>query len=332
MKNLFAFQGDRFLCSKARDDAISSLAKDSSWEVKIITEPITASNFTWTVNSNEVFGTKNKVFVLDEIMPEPAEDIIPLLKNLSKTRALIFLFTEKQKLDKRTKIGKLLSEEVKYFPSMFNDKGYLDEKQLEKSKPIIREMVGWNGSDECLDFIIEKCDYQYGATINEIEKINTFLGYDPKCLSEIKDIICMNDLVRMEPVFEKIKKRDLVGSLNLMQEILEGDQFRTYYMMFFLGLLDNFSFMLYCKMAKESGSGELDELVNFVSENYIKAGKKMLTQTVRGRYFFVKDHLKYWNISELQFAISKIEDSIKACLLGIRSDRFIVENFLAQTM
>lgn len=329
MKNVYVFQGDRFLCCKARDEVLSSLAK---WEIKTISDPITASNFTWTVNSKEVFGSKNKVFILDGIIPSPPEDIVPLLKNLPKSRAIIFLFTEKQKLDKRTTFGKFLAKQVKDFPSMFNDKGYLDQKELQKAKPLIREMVGWSGSDECLDFIMEKCDYQYGSIINEIEKINTFLGKDPDSIDQITEIVCMNDLIRMEPLFEKIKSRDIVGALELAQEIIEGEQFRSHYMMFFLGLLDNLSFMLYFKMAKESGCSELSDMVSFVSENYTKSGKKVPPQAIHGRYFFVKDYLKHWTISDLQFAISKIEDSIKASMLELRSDRFIVENFLAQTV
>ena len=329
MKNIYVCEGDRFLCQKYRDDITSSLLDKSEWETKTISEPITASKFTWTVNSKEVFGSKNKIFIIEDIIPDPSEDIIPLLENLPKSRVLIFLFTEKE-IDKRTKLGKFFSKDIKQFPTMFNDKGYLDQKQIEKSKPLIREITGWSGSDICLDFIMEKCDYEYGSIINEIYKINTFLGKDPESIDEIKDIICMNDLIRMEPIFDKIKSRDLVGALELAQDLVSDEQFKNYYMMFFLGLLDNFNFMMYCNMAKESGRSNLNDIVSFVSENYTKSGKKVPPQSIQGRFFFVKDYLDNWSVSDLQMAISKIESSINASILNLRSERFIVENFLAQ--
>ena len=329
-KKFFAFKGDRFLCLKGRDDVISSLPKKETWEIKTFSENITVSKLVYSANSKEIFGSKNKLYIFDNVIPSPEDEMATFLQSLPNSRKVIFLLDEKGTLDKRTKLGKFLSEELIEYPSMFNDKGYLDQKQIKSAKKTIRSIAGWSGSEDCLDYILEKTDYQYGAILNEVEKIEIFLEKHPQTLEEIKDIVCENDLIRMDNIFEKIKERDLISSLELFQDILDSNNFRDCYMMFFMGLLDTFYFMLYCKMANDSGYTSLDEMAEFVAENYKKGNKVLHPQAIKGRYFYSKDHLKLWTTSDLQFAIKEIEKSINVSMLGTRSDRFVVENFLVQ--
>ncbi|MCK9273303.1 hypothetical protein M0P65_07225 [Candidatus Gracilibacteria bacterium] len=330
--NIYAFIGDRFLCKREVENTISSLQIKDNWEVKYIEEYLSFNDLYWNINSKDIFGPKNKIYVLDGFIPEPSEDFVGFLENLSKNKCIIFIFDEKQTPDKRTVFGKFIAGFTHEYPSMFTDKGFLDQRVISKAKNLIREISGWNGSDECLDFIMEKSDYEYGSILSEIEKIDTFLGEHPNKIEEIKSIVCQNDLIRMEDIFDKIQSRDIVGSLESIMELIDNNLFKEYYMMFFLGLLDKFTFMMYFSMAKEMGNKDIESMCSFVSDNYQKNKKQIPIQLVRGRFFFIKDYLPKWNTSDIQLVIKAIEESINACLLNKRSDRFIVENFLAQTM
>jgi len=330
--------GDRYLSLIRRDEIISSLNKDGSWDVKTLNNDtsgkISSQEIYSTINTKEIFGNSKKIFILDEVLPDPVDGFDKFLEHLPSNRYVILM--SQKGPHKGSKFYKSIKDDIEEIPPIYDGFSFLNEKDIKRGKKVILKRSDWKGSEEVLDIIMDLCDYDYGKIFEEIEKIRTFLEKDPEDFEEIKDIISNTSSRDVEDIVMAVKERDLNKALDFAAILLNSDESEVHGKILNLNgrLIEIFYLYMFSLLAMKNGKKTDEEIGHFVSSVWHKKddktgeNKPVNAFTVKSRLFFEKKYIKNRNLEDTCKALESLEESFFDIIYSRGSSKFILNRLL----
>lgn len=323
VSNFFWLTGDRYLCVERKKAIISDLNSDESWIVEDLSSFDNADDFCSNFVSFDLFGTNKKICVRDGSLPEPKKTVDAILE-MPKDRVLILI---EDRVDKRTSLYKKMSQNLEeYHPVVVGDR--VDYKKIKGASKIIKKMISWKGDDKIFDAVFSMCDYDYGRTINEIEKIYLFTDGEIGDDFDISEIVSSSNRPEVDVLVENIREGDIKSSLETLSKIYQVIDIETRFMEILGAVLESHLFMLFCKMANESGSYSPNDVGEFVSKIMQKKGKNVDAYTCSKRYYFYRDCLRERKIRDICKSISKIEQAYKNLIIKKFNVKYIFNKLI----
>ena len=331
--NIHWLVGDRFVCAFRKNAIIKEISKDGGWEVVEFTSE-TSDAFLSTINQSSVFGNEKYIFVHDISLPEQAKTV-PFLEKIGDNKVLIVMEGDGQSTsrpDKRTSMYKKYGDRVKFFEPVIQVNGFPDKSLIPKAINILNIIIEDKHhkkiNQSLLKELFERTKYDFGKTINEIDKSCIYLSKMPESIKEINNILS-RDNKTVDEVVGMIIRKDCYGAIKVLNEIMNNeDNIDNSFMLFLYSLAENITFMLHCKSAIENGISSQQKIGEYVSDHFLKKDKKVDAFSSEKRYYIMKDLIDGYDTKLLVLINSKIEESI--CNFTIRSlpRKYVLNNLL----
>lgn len=328
-KKIYWLVGDRFVCIERKKDIVRCLQKENNWISENINTISNADEFFSNVLLRDLFGSENKICICDGPIPEPKKSV-DVIANLPDNRKLIII---EDKIDKRTVMYKRYSSDIEEYPQVIKPGSLfgIDYTKIESAKKIIKKIVNWSGADETFNAIFSACDYDYGRTINEINKILIYTeGRYPKDISEIYSILSSPRRPEVNRLVDAVNNRNAVESFQILNNLYDVMDFATSEgpMDIISVILESHIFMLYCKMANDSGYFLPQEVGEYVSKIMKKKGENINSVSASKRYYFYRDCVKKRKLEDISKSISKIESAYKNVIIRKFNSRYIINKLI----
>lgn len=326
MKRFFWLAGESFFVSARKQEIIDSFKSKDNYLIKILPEMSSVDELISTIIHRDIFNQEKTIFIYREKLPDFKKVEYSILKKIPKNFVFI-LITDK--IDKRQAVFKQLKSDLEFFESAQTTYGF-DKKILTFNKNKLKKIVNWKGNNLIFDQLLELCQYDCGIFFQELQKMRIYLGKDNiDSISEIKDIISGYESNELNKLVNCINNKNLKMSLELINknlEIIKDDES----MLYFYAILENFYFMMTCRMALDSSIRDPNKIGDFVSENLKKNnGEKYMSQIATKRYFILNKSIEKRSLEEYLSAIKFIKISIEDKLIGKYSDRYILNRLVS---
>jgi DNA polymerase III delta subunit len=322
-QNVYWLVGDRYACIERSKGIIKSITNGQEWNIKDI-GGLEADFFCSELRKENLFGTENTIFIHDGTIPEPKKTI-PFIKKIGQNKVLIVI---EETVDRRTIFFKEFESFLEEYPSVVSN-NIVNRKIMPQAKNLIKNVVNWKGSDEVFDTIFSVCNYDYGMTINEIEKIITYNeGKDLKFPQQLANILSKSDDAPVYDIVDAIKKKKVNESLKYINEL--GEDIEDCAMLILSILLEHYTFLSFCLMAVEEGYRNQYDIAEFVSKNYIKNGKEQNIETIDNRLFYFKDELARTSLDKCMLKIKAIENAMDDFILKKGTCKYIFTRLISK--
>ena len=149
-----------------------------------------------------VANTKNiEIELLEKYLNNPSDNILVL--------------TEKEELDKRSKLSKLLEEKAKI----------INTKNVDLNTYIKDELKDYDIDKTLITLIKDKCNNNYHRITNEINKIKLYKEDNKKITKEDINVLIKKDLnINIYDLTNAINKKDIRKSLELFNDLLKNNE------------------------------------------------------------------------------------------------------------
>lgn len=331
-RNFYWLAGDRYVCVCRKNDIIGDYKKLGEWDIVSFstTDP---DVFASTINKQALFGDKKTIFVHDGSVPEPAKTM-GFIEKLKKTKVLIVLEGDPEdyndsKVDKRSVMYKKFKDQLEDFPIVMQSNGYPDKNLIPVAINIIKMITQTNINEKILKELFENSGYDIGRTVNEIEKIDVYVGDKKiKSLDDVKLILSQKG----DPTIDKIKnylnKGELPNAFKEANWVMDNFDIYKLFMGLFGAIIDNFTYVMYCKLAISSGCKTPKDIGLFISEHWIKNDKKVDANTAERRYYFYKDTVERLELKNILHILKLADIATQNFIMKRATPRFLVNFFL----
>lgn len=317
---LYWLTGDRYACLYAKDVYIGRHKKEKPYAVRYIDDVETANEFCQKINAQELFGPTNFIYVYDGSIPEPVKTT-EFIEALPDNKILIVI---EERPNKITKFYKKFSDKIKEFPMIKNDQGYVDRKNIDQAKKIIKVMAGWDGPDEIFDIILFESDYDYGRTVNEIQKLKVYLGEKQDwSIESISPILSRSELPDIERFKDSLNEKNVQVSMETINEIVDGSDIDANGMLVLSALIENFTFLFYARLAIEQNCDNDFKISEFIADNCIKKGYRTDPSIISKRLFFYKKYLNNYTSKKITYILGRLSNAIDMFILKECSNHHI---------
>ena len=138
-----------------------------------------------------------------------------LEKYLNNPSDNIFVLTEKEELDKRSKLSKLLEEKAKV----------INTKNVDLNTYIKDGLKDYEIDKTLITLIKDKCNNNYHRITNEINKIKLYKEDNKKITKEDINVLIKKDLnINIYDLTNAINKKDIRKSLELFNDLLKNNE------------------------------------------------------------------------------------------------------------
>jgi DNA polymerase III delta subunit len=336
VKNLFWLCGDRYQCQHRKKEIIEKIRESGEVEIKDITN-LDANSIYGDINGDPLFGMSRCIFVHDGLISSPVvKKLSGLFENMPKDRFLIILDAPPDSVayspDKRNVIYKRFSGNIEVFEAAFQKTGFINRKIMLEIEKKTKDMIKWEGSDNVFSFIFKKSGYDIGITIQEIEKIRIYLGRDEiKGTNDLKDIFSASSIAETDDILEDIIKGDIKNALIKSYLITKNSDIKDLFMQITGTIIENLTFMGFCCLAIESGKYTPNDIGEYVSNIWVKNGKKMDSRVLTARYYVFREKMKKITSKQIFDAITSSYESIKSFTLGIGPPTYLLRQFIVRS-
>lgn len=321
--NFFWLSGDRFLCVERKKHIIQELKLKSSWNVKNIEEMESADDFCQTLRCSSLFDQSKEIYVYVGDIPEPKKTI----KQIESVCADKYFILITDKYDKRSVLYKAFGDYIEDYEIVVEN-GIPNSKIKDKFTKILKQLSEWTGSDDIFDLVYAHCNYDYGQTVNELKKIILFSKTVKQ--DQVKDLLCDKELPEIGELTEALKKLDKKNALKIIYEMLELENIDDFFMLVSSAVLELYTFLSYCAMAKDAGNQSQQDIANYIAQCYSKSGLPQTPERIYNRLYFFTDCVKNLQSQKIYTSLKVIENSIRDCLLKKFPLHFILPNMINQ--
>jgi len=335
LKNLFWLCGDRYQCQYRKKEIIDNIRDKGDVEVKDITG-FDANAIYGEINGDPLFGMTRCVFVYDGLIESPiVKKLSGLFENMPEDRFLIILDAPPDAVahspDRRNIIYKRFSGNLELFESAFQKTGFINRNVISDIEKKAKDIVKWKGSDEVFNFIFKKSGYDLGITIQEIEKIRIYHGRDEiKGTKDLKDIFCASSIAETDDILDAIIKGDIKNALIKSYLITKDADINDLFMQITGTIIENLTFMGFCCLAIEVGKYTPNDIGEYVSNIWVKNGKKMDARVLTARYFVYREKMKKLTSKQIFDAITSSYESVKSFTLSTSSSTYLLRQFIVR--
>ena len=325
-KQFYWFAGDRFLATTRKQKIVQEIMSGKKdWSIKDLSSFSTIDAFASQIASKDLFGSSNIIYTYDGDLPEP-KVAAKVIKGLNKNHKFI-LITPNAK--KNTKFYKELGKNVELFEPM-KDGNRVNSRRLPRAKSFISNFVNWEGDSSIIDYVVEMSDYDYGTCVSEIQKIRLYTGKKDKDIRKeaCKPIVCNSDKEDLDKLIYSINFRRAYDVFETWAKLRD---IHHIYAPFHL-LLENFYFMLYCRMAYDSGERRANDIGKYVSEYWHKKSGPVSSSSIAFRYRLNEPAIKARSFEEILEVISEIEKTIYATRFEKVDTNLAVEKLLVSCL
>lgn len=327
MANIVWIAGDRYLCVEKKKEIINNLKKKNSYSVKSLDNFDDTDSFCSESQTTSLFGEENFIITYDGEFTD-LNKVIKFIENSNSVNFYIFTHLGKN-IDKRKREYTLLKDYLIEFPIIMSERGTPSRDSIDKAKFMICDFIDWKGGDSVFSEIFKICNYDYGMTINEIKKIRDYNdGKDPNKIEEVLPILCSPISPEVFDLIELIKKGDLKGSLKKYNEIEFIYDIEDYGMGIISLIEENYSFLLTCSLAVESGNRSQESIADYISKNWKKNNRDQDYNSIYRRLFYYKDVIENPDSKKYLYCQIIIEKALKSFILKEKSYHYIFNRLI----
>ena len=323
--------GDSFVCDARKDAIIRKLLKDNDFGVKVIFDDLKPKELSMKINNSDLFGCDKNIFVYKAKALKPQMKVLSDKFFSKDNKDVLIIITESCKVN--TEVYSVFYNSLEKFPKFQLKYGEEDENELEESIDLISKISKWQGSKKILTSIFRICNYSYGSTISEIEKIRIFnddLDDDEIGLNEIKFVLSDKKEVENQEIIEAILSGKIQTSFIKLNRLIDADE--KFSPMSFLGLLlFELQFLLCCRLALDHGKKRYDVVTDFVYDilPLTTSGNRLSSKAVFMRYKKVKDIVPNLETEYLLGCVTEIEHCISDIFSGkVKNNKFFLNRLL----
>lgn len=306
-QNIYWLAGERCLVIHRRNELLSSLQKQTGFEIKYIPECQTFHSLVSQLHSKDLFNNGDFIFVYDGKIPEP----ILTAKWLKdrKTKSICVFITEDD-LGKNNSFNKIFLSIIEYFEPIKDSNP--SKTWLSKSIKTIKKITKWTGSDDLISQVLVHSDYDCGLTISEINKVRNYhINIEDNDINfeNSKDILfSMSNFIIFDFAKDIYFRRKNVfgdlddvlishGTIHVSQLILEG-----------------YTFMLMCKAALDRSQNEYEAIQEVVE----MTGKSF--NGIKFRFDMLKPVFQRLSLKKISEIIEIIDSFLKNIMLNGKDD------------
>jgi DNA polymerase III delta subunit len=322
--------GDRYSCIHRKNEIISDINKDGDWEIKNIPDFDNTKDLMEFVGIGDLFGSDNKIFIYDGNKTE--KSYIKVLESIDKESVLIIITPN---VDKKTVLYKTFKSNLDQYEALETFWGPPSKKDLTSARETLKWLSEWNGSDDLLLKILRACNYNYGCTVSEIEKIRLY-NEDKSdkdiSIEDVKPIISTYSRTDIGDLIKAINKEDKKKAFMILSRMFNLGNLEKDFMLLIYSLLNHFYLIFHCRLAIDNGIRNPFEIGKFVSENWIKKGSKVNPNAIYMQY---KENTRIINSYTVEKSLEKIdtiEKTIRDIILGKMNRRYVINDMIFKIM
>jgi hypothetical protein len=331
-RNFYWLSGDRYCCVSRKDDLISDIKKSGNWDV-VNFSTNDPDVFASTINKKSIFGDSSTIFIHDGSVPEPTKTL-GFIANLKSNKVLIVIEgnideCSDSKVDKRSVMYKKMQDYLECYPVVMQSNGYPDKSQIQDALTIVKMLSKTELDEKTIKILFENSGYNIGKTIQELEKIKIYLnGKSIKSLDEIKEILSQRGDPAIDKIIAALNSGNINDAFKEMNYVIENFEFEKLFVTLFMGIIENFTYIMYCRMALDSGIKKPSEIGQFISQHWIKGEKNVDPLTAERRYYVYKDFIERFKFKNVVEIIKLADVSIKNYIMKNATSRFLANFFL----
>jgi len=323
--------GDRFFCNYRCDQIVDLINKNKNWDIQSIDSDISADQFCACLSSSNLFGEDNKIFILKSRIPETSKTFKFVLQ-LPPNKVLICI---NNKLKKNTTLFKEIKDKtcIEEYPSAVEN-NKINYRLINKVKKNIKSATNWNGKEDVFDEIIEKSNYDYGVSINEIEKLKIYSNdnLQDMSVSQSLNVLSVSNNIDINKLVKIIKNKNIKEAFTLVQKFIDNNTVENIYQIILGYLIDDYTFSLACCIALEKGFKSSNQIAKFVSSFYLRKGEEVTEDYVMSRYYYYSKILPYKKSKRIASDLIKIEKAMYLCTFSSFPTRTILLSLIFELM
>lgn len=326
MKTFFWLFGDRFLCVHRKNELIYNFTIEHDFEIVEFTSQ-SASDFAATINQRDLFSGQ-KIFIHEGSLPEP-EKLVDFIENIKDILIVLEDF-KYSKIDGRKVLTKKYKQNIEFFESVLGENGFPDKKKIPEAVKRIQSIVPGKASDEIVEYLLSVSDYDYGKTVNEIEKASIYVGDYIDKKTQISKILSGSNAPNIEKLTSYIANKQVEKTFKIVQDIVDNFSIDEFFMGITGLLSESFNFTMYCRMARDNDLIRNSDVGNFVAQNWRKKGRAVDAISSANRYEYYKPMAANSDVKYLSHVISEIEKCNREFIAGDYSGEYLIKRLLVE--
>jgi len=330
-RNFHWLVGDRFVCVFRKNVLIDEITScDVKWSVKTFTAE-TSNEFVSTINEGSLFDIGNTLYIHDGTIPEQAKSV-PFIEKLSAKKHLIVIEGSGglSKIDKRTVTYKKYKDIAEYFEPVIQPSGFPDKKLIPFAKIVLKNMLSMEVQEYILDHVFESCGYDYGRTVNELEKCFIWAGKEIESIKHITPILNSEEPPTIEKSVNALNACDFEKTFTETNNLFEKKDGKKIFMNWAGMLAESFTFILHCRTAIDLGCSSPDEIGQFVSERFIKKEKPIDAYSATKRYYVHQNNVKKFTSKRIGLILGILERSMSDFIYKSLPPRYLANDIILQ--
>ena len=313
--------GDRFACLDAKNRIIKKLRLSSPWGIRLLEPCDTANEFCLKISENEFFGEDNLIYVCLDPIPEPNKTT-DFINNLPEHKCLILI---EEKVDRRTKMFKKLGSLIKEFPIIKDSRGIIQKKLIPNAKKIVKSISDWKGPEDIFDKIFHQCDYDYGKTVNEIEKIKIYLNSDSINLADnIDEILSIKETPDIDLFIEALNRKEKKQAFFYCEKMLNNPSIEDNLILIISALIENYMFLFHYRSALDQKITNDKQIGEYISNIWYKNGRPVDPVSTSNRLYFYKEIIRRMSIDYIANAMLLLGWAFEEAILKNVSHRQVL--------
>jgi DNA polymerase III delta subunit len=326
MKTFFWLFGDRYLCVHRKNELLYAFGVEHDFEIVEFTST-SASDFASVINQRDLFSGQ-KIFIHEGSLPEP-EKLVDFIENI-KDVLIVLEDCKYSRPDNRKAMVKRYKQSIEFFESVIGDNGFPDKKKIPEAVKRIQSIVPGKTSDDIVEYLLSVSDYDYGKTVNEIEKASVYVGDYIDKKTQILKVLSGSNAPNIEKLTSYIANKQVEKTFIIVQEIINHFDINELFMGIMGLLSESFQFCLYCRMAKDNDLVRNSDVGNFVAQNWRKKGKPVDAIASANRYEYYKPMVANSDVRHLNHIIGCIEKVNKEFIEKTYHGEYLIKRLLVE--
>lgn len=325
-RRYFWLTGDRFACVERKNVIVEKLKQLSDFHVEYLEGDIDIDYFQKIIKTENLFGPKNIIYILDGKLPH-TKKTISIISNIPSDKRVIHI--EEKSPIKNTSFYKEFKDYLEEYATA-GRKNFLPRQKKLDIKNVTKKICKWEGPEDLFDKIFESAGYDYGCTVNEINKIRLYTGEEYPSIEDIQEALYVEKDHDFMKLVDLIKRQKREEALFLLENLNKGKHIQNNFMVILASLFETYTFLFYGCVAKENGHNTQDGICQYIIDHWRPGGERKDPHKTNNRLFYDLNIIKKNHSSDFARRIKEVRNAMNDCLESKYTHKYIFSKLICK--